>query len=201
MVFTFFKIPIIRLIKPILPKNIKKITTYFPGSLSSGVIPKDKPTVLKAENTSKAISKSVNCGLKISNNKIPKPIEANEIEIIANALKTDSLATLLVPISIFDLSLAIEKIFNVAIAKVVVLIPPPVEAGEAPIHIKKIINKIPGTVKLLISIVLKPAVLEVTDENIAVVNFPNTVLCSLKKVSCSEIRKKPVPTTINKMVV
>ena len=115
MVFTFFKIPIIRLIKPILPKNIKKITTYFPGSLSSGVIPKDKPTVLKAENTSKAISKSVNCGLKISNNKIPKPIEANEIEIIANALKTDSLATLLVPISIFDLSLAIEKIFNVPV--------------------------------------------------------------------------------------
>jgi len=59
---------------------------------------------------------------------MPVAIDAKEIEIMAKARETDSLATCLVPISILGLFLAIEKIFRVANAKVVVLIPPPVDA-------------------------------------------------------------------------
>ena len=40
-------------VKPILPMNIKIMRTHFPKMLRSGVIPKDRPTVPKAEQTSK----------------------------------------------------------------------------------------------------------------------------------------------------
>ena len=62
-------------------------------------------------------------------------------------------------------------------ANVLVLIPPPVEAGEAPTHInKKIIIKVEKC-SWFISKVLKPAVLGVVAPKSAVTNFPNS-LCS-----------------------
>ena len=93
------------------------------------------------------------------------------------------------------------KILSVANAKVVVFIPPPVEAGEAPTHIKKIINRIPGIVKSAISTVLKPAVRDVTEENMAVVNFPKDVVCGKRLVFCSEKRKNIAPAAIKIVVV
>ena len=65
--------------------------------------------------------------------------------------------------------------FKVAIANVLVLIPPPVEAGEAPIHINKIVNITVGKLKSAISKVLKPAVLGVTDPKKAVTIFPKSL--------------------------
>ena len=47
--------------------------------------------------------------------------------------------------------------------KVQVLIPPPVEPGEAPINIKNTRTKRDGTVRLAMGRVLNPAVLAVTD--------------------------------------
>src|SRR5690554_3768538 len=196
-----FNIPIIRFNKPILPKNIKNITTYLLLSDKWGVIPIESPTVPKAENASKAICNKVKLGLNINSNKIPIPIQAKEIDIIAKARLTDSEDILLVPISICFLLRAIAKILSVANANVEVLIPPPVDAGEAPTHIKKIINKTPGIVKLFISTVLNPAVLEVMDENMAVVNFPNAVSCSNRLVCCSEKRKNVAPVKIKIRVV
>ena len=64
------------------------------------------------------------------------------------------------------------KIEN-AIASVLVLIPPPVEPGDAPTHIKKSISIIVGTVSTEISTVLNPAVRVVTELKKAVTIFPN----------------------------
>jgi hypothetical protein len=47
-------------------------------------------------------------------------------------------------------------------AKVLVLIPPPVDTGEAPTHIRKIMIKIEGVDKAVILNVLYPAVRGVT---------------------------------------
>ena len=63
--------------------------------------------------------------------------------------------------------------FKVASANVLVLIPPPVDAGDAPIHIKKLIPTNEGTVLSVKSITLNPAVLGVTELKAAVVIFPN----------------------------
>ena len=47
--------------------------------------------------------------------------------------------------------------------KVTVLIPPAVDAGEPPINIKIMVSSLDASVKALVSIVLNPAVLGVTD--------------------------------------
>ena len=48
-------------------------------------------------------------------------------------------------------------------AKAVVLMPPPVEPGEAPINIKMIEESTDAGLRFALSIVLNPAVLVVTD--------------------------------------
>ena len=71
-------------------------------------------------------------------------------------------------------------------AKVLVFIPPPVDAGEAPIHIKRKISINVEKFKAAISTVLNPAVLGVVAPNNAVTTFPtpecgaNKLLYSLK---------------------
>lgn len=95
---------------------------------------------------------------------------------MANALLTVPLETSRVPISMWFLPLAIEKTLSVAIAKVVVLIPPPVDPGEAPIHISKMTNNSDGMAMAEKSTVLKPAVRGVTALKAAVVTLPTQVL-------------------------
>ena len=58
---------------------------------------------------------------------------------------------------------SIESTESISTEKVVVFIPPPVEPGEAPININKTVNKTEAELYKPISIVLKPAVLAVTD--------------------------------------
>ena len=92
------------------------------------------------------------------------------------------------------------KMFNVAKAKVLVFIPPPVEAGEAPIHIKKITNNKVGTDSCVKSIVLNPAVLGVTALNAVDVIFPNHEECKFNVLLYSEIQRNTNPPT-NKIPV
>ena len=68
------------------------------------------------------------------------PIVINEIDKIANAREVDSDDILRPKIWILLFPLATATIFKVANAKVLVLIPPAVDAGDPPIHIKKIIK-------------------------------------------------------------
>lgn len=112
-------------------------------------------------------------------NIIAKPITIKDNAIMANALRTEISAISLLNISIFDFPFAKLKILSVAIANVLVLIPPPVDCGEAPIHIKrKHIIRV-GNDSAVISIVLNPAVLGVVAPKSAVTIFPNP-LCSAK---------------------
>ena len=76
--------------------------------------------------------------------------------------------------------LAMEKIFKVAKANVLVFIPPAVDAGEPPIHIKKIINNNVDTFIVVKSTVLKPAVLGVMALNAEVVIFPKSEVWACK---------------------
>ena len=82
-------------------------------------------------------------------------------------------------ISILVLPRAMLKMFNVAIANVLVLIPPPVDCGEAPIHISNITNMIVEKLSCEKSKVLNPAVLGVVAPKSAVTIFPKPS-CSVK---------------------
>ena len=178
--------------------NISAIRTYLLGSVIVGVKFKLNPTVLYAEKHSKAtVNRGVPFGSKINKSIIEIPIEINEIHKIAKALEVDSLEILLPNISILLLPFATANIFKEANAKVLVLIPPAVEAGEPPIHIKKIITNNEGTVILAKSTALNPAVLGVTELNAAAVIFPKVLSCSNKVLLYSEINKKTKPP-INK---
>ena len=69
--------------------------------------------------------------------------------------------------------LAKLKIFNVAMAKVLVLIPPPVDAGEAPIHMSRKVIMMVGKLNAVMSTELKPAVRGVVAPKSAVTIFPH----------------------------
>ena len=114
----------------------------------------------------------------------------NEIHKIAKAREVDSDEILLPNNWILLFPLATAKIFSVANAKVLVFIPPAVEAGEPPIHIKKMINKSEGTFIWVKSTALNPAVLGVTALNDAAVILPKIEWCSNKVLLYSEINKK-----------
>ena len=106
-------------------------------------------------------------------------IEITNIErkINAKALLTvvEDISRLYTSMRVFPLATLI--MLSMAIAKELVLIPPPVEPGEAPIHIKKITIKTVGMLNNEVSTVLKPAVLVVTDPKKAVAILP-IKLCS-----------------------
>ena len=74
----------------------------------------------------------------------------------------------IVAISAIDLL----KVFNMAIAKVLVFIPPPVELGDAPTHIKKMVSIIVGNASASISAILNPAVRGVAAVNSPVITLP-----------------------------
>jgi hypothetical protein len=106
-----------------------------------------------------------------NNGDITKPITIKDKVIIAKALRTDISAISRRDISILDLPFPKLKILRVAMAKVLVLIPPPVDCGEAPIHIKSSTNRMVGKLMAALSMVLKPAVLGVVAPNKAVIIF------------------------------
>lgn len=68
----------------------------------------------------------------------------NERKIIAEDLRNVEPEICLLYISTCSFPLARLNILRMLTAKVLVLIPPPVDAGDAPIHINKIINKMVG---------------------------------------------------------
>ncbi len=128
----------------------------------------ERPTVPKAETTSKSVLDKVPSGFFV----IP-----SENEIIMVTKKTQDKARKNITITsliIFfgtDLPKIITRLLFFIIptiaaprtAKVVVFIPPPVDPGEAPTNIRKTMNIKEGTAIFPIGKVLNPAVLAVTD--------------------------------------
>jgi len=171
------------------------IIKVFPGVVSSGVIPVLKPTVPKAEKTSKArAKKGLFSTIVIAN--ITINIKQSEIKIIVRALRI-SVEGMRFPQKTTSLE-PWRSAFTTPIisAKVVVLIPPPVEAGEAPINIKIKIKKREGVLKASIGNTLKPAVRGVAainrDLNIL---LPAEVLPSVAGLLYSRNKIHRVPKT------
>src|SRR5690554_5169654 len=100
----------------------------------------------------------------------------SERVIVANALRTEISAISLLHTSILLFPLARLKKLRVAMAKVLVLIPPPVEAGDAPIHISNMMMITEEKCSWLKSIELKPAVLGVVAVNNAVMIFSQSLM-------------------------
>ena len=145
------------------PKNIVMIKINLLPKLRSAVIPLLSPTVLYADTHSNEMFNKLLFGSKIEILKI-----AIEITIIDRTINAKDLLTVVEDISRLytsnrDFPLATFKMLSSAIAKELVLIPPPVEPGEAPTHIKKITINTVGMLNAAVSIVLKPAVLVVTE--------------------------------------
>src|SRR5690606_30782450 len=82
----------------------------------------------------------------------------------------------------FSLPLAMLNMFRKEIAKVVILIPPPFEPGEAPIHIKKRAIIMDGKCNACIFTVEKPAERGVTLKKKADTVLPQSVLCSASEL-------------------
>lgn len=93
------------------------------------------------------------------------------------------------------LPLAMLNVFKMATAKVLVFIPPPVEAGEAPTHIKNITIRIVCKLSAPVSTVLKPAVLVVTEPKNAVTIFPRKEWLDRVLLN-SRIKNAIVPKTV-----
>ena len=121
---------------PSLPKNIKNPNSSFDHVPKDDVIPKDNPTVPKAEVASYKMS--------IKSKRSPSKINiANTTTVIINIAKLQSMKAFILikgVISLLNtivlLPLAKEMMDIIITYNVVVLIPPPVDRGEAPISIK-----------------------------------------------------------------
>lgn len=110
------------------------------GSERVGVIPRLSPTVPYAEKHSNAISMSFFSGSKDDTQTTAIPIMMNESRITAEALLSEDSAICLRYTSTCSFPFTRLKILRMLIANVLVLIPPPVDAGDAPIHIRSMMN-------------------------------------------------------------
>ena len=120
------------------PKNMVKTNTILLALDSCAVMPLLRPTVLYADTHSKAILSKLAVGSKIEMLSIAIAITKIERIINAKDLLTvvEDISRLYTSKRVFPLAILI--ILSIANAKELVLIPPPVEPGEAPTHIKKI---------------------------------------------------------------
>ena len=142
------------------------ISTSLHQIFHSGVMPIPMPTVPMAENTSKRI-KWKECPLW-------SKISSKNTAIVTQDMASRNTAKLLLIIlaskrrlnsTTSFLSRKRAMVDATSTAKVVVLTPPPVEVGDAPINIMSIIKNMVGWVKEAKSTVLKPAVRKETDWN------------------------------------
>src|SRR5690606_19235035 len=109
----------------------------LPAALSCGVMPRLSPHVAYAEKLSKAMDINPRWLSVIASPIMVVPTARKESAMMANALLTESVDILRPKISSLSLPLARLTMLRRATAKVVVLMPPPVDPGDAPTHIKK----------------------------------------------------------------
>jgi len=146
-------------IGPTRPIIIKVVINNFPIMLKLEVIPADNPTVPNAEVASKSIFIKLKFSV-IVRIRVITNVEVSATNICAFDLST--LKRLIVRLKIetafLPLSEAIEE--SILAANDVVLIPPPVLPGDAPINIRIIITNKLALDIIVISIVLKPTVVD-----------------------------------------
>ena len=143
---------------PNRPINIVTTRISLEKSVKSGVIPVDKPTVPNAETTSNSIFKKSVFDSPMHNNKVESITTFNPKIIITNAFAIISLGIVLrkavhLRFAVMDMTA------RTSVKQVVVLIPPPVEPGDAPINISIITINNPAEENSDIGKVENPAVL------------------------------------------
>ncbi|MNG03990.1 hypothetical protein D3C84_870940 [compost metagenome] len=138
----------------------------MPKSDSVGVIPVDKPTVPNAEVASNSNRRNSRSSVAESSI-VTVMTSSSEIIVMVNALKIRSRARRYLNSTISSLPRIIAMTAPISVVNVVVLMPPPVEPGDAPINIRMTMKKIVACRMTPISIVLAPAVRGVTDWNMA----------------------------------
>jgi hypothetical protein len=124
--------------RPMRPMNIMIINVIL---LAVPIIgDSDNPAVPNADVTSNIASRIVRCGSKESNAIVPEPM----MTIEKNRMMYERLIEFCVMrrprISIYSRPRIVFHTLRNATPNVVVLIPPPVDIGDAPIHISDIVN-------------------------------------------------------------
>src|SRR5690554_6020280 len=125
---------------------------------------------------------------------------SKESAMIAKALLVASGAMRRLNISRCSLPRARLRIFSIATAKVVVLMPPPVEPGDEPIHIiatmtSNVLNESVDT-----STLAKPAERGVLPIKNAVTHLPNGLSCACRLLLYSSTKVATVAPTTKKSV-
>src|SRR5699024_11104159 len=147
---------------PTLPINIKTIKTILLNRPSSSVIPSDKPTVPKADVTSKRICIMENDSVAAIINTETK-INAITINVTVTAFNKSSGYTSRLNRRMLSPPRAYVMIKMTTSANVVVRMPPPALLGDAPMNIRNDMNRWFASLKILTSIVDRPPLLVVTD--------------------------------------
>src|SRR5690606_18885400 len=106
------------------------------------------------------------------------PTARKDRAMMANALLTESLDIFRPKISSLSFPLARLTMLRSATAKVVVLIPPPVDPGEAPTHIKKTAVASMGIEKLPVSATLNPVARALLPVKKAATHLPQKESCA-----------------------
>ena len=149
---------------PTLPRYISIMRIICDAKLNFGVIPKVNPTVPIADAVSNRLATNGNFSIvQIETPPIKKSVMY--IITIVDAFFITLSSILLPNAQTFSFRLKQAKALRISTAIVVVLRPPAVEPGEPPTSIRKIIIACDGRVNFVKSVVLKPAVLVVTDWN------------------------------------
>ena len=143
---------------PSLPMNIIKERKILLASPRSGVMPADRPVVAKALMVSNIICSKAKPGSNMQRIRVPMKITHIAIPKIRNALAT--VASGICRLKALQCLLEIRLwIFRSSTKKVVVLIPPPVEPGDAPMNMNPMITISPALLIPPMETVAKPAVL------------------------------------------
>ena len=150
--------------------NIKKITTHLPAVERYGVTPTESPTVPKAlTDSNKRVRKGRGCCS--SQELFDSVIVKRKVAIIMQLTETRTITMTFLTVSEERLRFHICTDFcclsklprdATTTAKLVVLIPPAVEPGDPPIHIKNIIKNKPAIENWSRGAVENPAVRAVT---------------------------------------
>jgi hypothetical protein len=140
-----------------------RMIIVFPAKLKEDVIPVDKPTVPNADISSNKRLIKLLSGSVIDNINVEIKISEIENNAIEKALLMVSPEIVCFTISTFFRPLIVLKAERSITEKVVVLIPPPVEPGDAPMNIRNIMKIRTGWPRWVKSTELNPAVRQVTD--------------------------------------
>ena len=147
---------------PTLPKYISAVIMIFPGTDRFGVTPMVSPTVAKAD-TSSYSSRTIPSSPSVMHSR--KRQTVSRTRAIEKKLKAFCMLSseILRRKAVASLPRSREKAPFTATKKVVVLIPPPVLPGLAPMNISRIVRTIAGSLSAIWSYEKNPAVLVVAD--------------------------------------